>query len=97
MQRLSESDVKSALAGLPGWSLENGELVRTVTFKDFVQAIRFVNQVADAAESVQHHPDIDIRYNRVRLGLVTHDAGGITSNDTSIANKISQLADAVHA
>ena len=95
MQRISEDDLKEQLAQLPGWSLENGELVRSLTFKDFLEAIRFVNQVADAAEQAQHHPDIDIRYNRVRLGLVTHDAGGITTKDVDMARKVSDLASKV--
>lgn len=93
MQCLSENDISQALAGLPGWSLEGGELVRTWSFKDFVQAITFVNRVADVAETAGHHPDIDIRYSRVRLALVTHDAGGITANDTSMARKINGLAE----
>jgi 4a-hydroxytetrahydrobiopterin dehydratase len=92
MQRISDDDLKKALPELSGWSLEGGELVRTFSFGDFRQAMQFVNQVADLAEDAGHHPDIDIRYNRVRLALVTHDAGGITSNDTSMAKGISGLA-----
>jgi 4a-hydroxytetrahydrobiopterin dehydratase len=54
-------------------------------------AMAFVNQVALLAETAAHHPDIDIRYNRVRLALVTHDAGGITANDTSLADQLDQI------
>lgn len=91
MQKLSETDVNQALLGLRGWELEGGALIRTCTFPDFAKAMHFVNQVAQAAETAGHHPDIDIRYNRVRLALVTHDAGGITANDVSMAREINGL------
>lgn len=79
--KLEGNDLHSAVASLPCWALDGGELVRTWTFPDFVAAMGFVNQVAALAESAGHHPDIDIRYNKVRLALVTHDSGGITSRD----------------
>jgi 4a-hydroxytetrahydrobiopterin dehydratase len=85
---LDQNQIQSSLASLPEWRLERGELVRTATFNDFKEAMKFVNQVADLAESAGHHPDIDIRYNKVRLALVTHDAGGITQNDISLARNI---------
>lgn len=66
-----------------------GKLVREWRFKDFVEAMMFVNRVAAVAEDAGHHPDIDIRYNRVRLGLVTHDAGGITKTDADMAKRCS--------
>ena len=93
MERLSDEEMRRALPGLKGWEMENEMLVRTWTFADFAKAMHFVNQVAQAAETAGHHPDIDIRYNRVRLGLVTHDAGGITANDTSMASEINRLND----
>jgi len=92
MQALSLEDARSRLAGLPGWQIEAGELVRTFQFKDFVAALHFVNKVGEAAEAAGHHPDIDIRYNRVRLGLVTHDAGGLTAKDFDLAAKAGTLA-----
>lgn len=88
---LSSSEVSSRLASLPNWQIESGELVRTFTFTDFRAALAFVNHVADLAEAAGHHPDIDIRYNRVRLSLVTHDAGGITEKDFALAAKASKL------
>ena len=91
MQKLSEKEIEQALGSLPSWALKNGELVQERTFKDFVAAMAFVNDVAQLAEAVGHHPDIDIRYNRVRLALVTHDAGGITQSDTALAQKINNL------
>ena len=70
--------------------MREGKLTREWTFKDFVQAMEFVNQVAALAEAAGHHPDIDIRYNRVSLGLVSHDAGGITQRDAAMAKQINQ-------
>jgi 4a-hydroxytetrahydrobiopterin dehydratase len=92
MSALSSAEVSSRLGALTGWRVENGELVRTFQFKDFVAAMQFVNRVADLAEQAGHHPDIDIRYNRVRLGLVTHDAGGLTAKDFDLASKADQAA-----
>jgi 4a-hydroxytetrahydrobiopterin dehydratase len=80
------------LENLPGWQIEAGELVKTFPFKDFVASLKFVNKVGDAAEAAGHHPDIDIRYNKVRLALVTHDAGGITGKDFDLAAKAEKLA-----
>jgi 4a-hydroxytetrahydrobiopterin dehydratase len=88
MAALSAGEIASRLGSMPAWQVENGELVRTFKFEDFRAALRFVNRVGDLAEEVGHHPDIDIRYNRVRLGLVTHDAGGLTAKDFDLASKI---------
>jgi 4a-hydroxytetrahydrobiopterin dehydratase len=82
----------SRLETLPGWQIEAGELVRVFKFPDFVQALAFVNKVGEAAERAGHHPDIDIRYNKVRLALVTHDAGGLTEKDFDLADEASRLA-----
>jgi 4a-hydroxytetrahydrobiopterin dehydratase len=91
MQKLTDQQIQQALSTLPDWALKDGELVQERTFKDFVAAMAFVNDVAQLAEAAGHHPDIDIRYNRVRLALVTHDAGGITQNDASLAQRINNL------
>lgn len=90
MTKLSDAEITQVLATLPEWRLEEGSLVRDWTFKDFVEAMEFVNNIGGLAEDEGHHPDIDIRYNRVRLALVTHDAGGITQRDASMATKISR-------
>jgi len=91
MPAFSAAEVASHLTALPGWQIEAGELVRTFQFADFVAALRFVNQVGELAEAAGHHPDIDIRYNRVRLGLATHDAGGLTAKDFDLAACIDKL------
>jgi 4a-hydroxytetrahydrobiopterin dehydratase len=75
----------------PQWTLQNGELVREWTFTDFVAAMGFVTRVAELAEARGHHPDIDIRYNLVRLGLVTHDASGVTERDLQMAREVGGL------
>ena len=91
MPELSKQQVDTMLSSVPDWQIDAGELVRTFKFEDFRAAIRFLNQVADLAEAAGHHPDIDIRYNRVRLALVTHDAGGITNKDFDLASRADKL------
>ena len=88
MATLIDSEIASRLASLPAWQVQSGELVRTFTWTDFKAALAFVNRVGMLAETAGHHPDIDIRYNRVRLALVTHDAGGLTANDFDLAAEI---------
>jgi 4a-hydroxytetrahydrobiopterin dehydratase len=85
MSPLSEKEIHSRLVTIPDWQVESGELVRTYLFKDFRASLAFVNKVGEVAENAGHHPDIDIRYNKVRLALVTHDAGGITGKDFDLA------------
>jgi 4a-hydroxytetrahydrobiopterin dehydratase len=92
MSTLSADAAQSRLAQLPGWQIESGELVRTFEFKDFVASLKFVNHVGELAEKAGHHPDIDIRYNRVRLALVTHSAGGLTGKDFDLAAQAQSLA-----
>jgi 4a-hydroxytetrahydrobiopterin dehydratase len=92
MQSLSAEEAQSRLGKLPSWQIEAGELVRTFQFKDFRAALGFVNRVGEAAETAGHHPDIDIRYNKVRLSLVTHDAGGLTEKDFDLAGAATKLA-----
>jgi len=91
MPPFSPTEVASHLSNLPGWQVENGELTRTFTFKDFLAALAFVNRLGERAEKAGHHPDVDIRYNRVRLGLVTHDAGGLTEKDFDLAAAADKL------
>jgi 4a-hydroxytetrahydrobiopterin dehydratase len=92
MPALSNVEITERLSGVAAWKVESGELMRTFTFKDFRAALAFVNKVGEAAEKAGHHPDIDIRYNRVRLALVTHDAGGLTTKDFDLAAEADKLA-----
>lgn len=91
MTALADREIRSKLVAIPDWQIESGELVRIFLFKDFKASLKFVNEVGALAEQAGHHPDIDIRYNKVRLGLVTHDAGGITDKDFDLAAKADKL------
>ena len=77
---------------MPEWRRKGSSIARTFEFDDFVTAIKFVNAVARAAEKANHHPDIDIRWNKVTLVLTTHDAGGLTAKDFALAARFNELA-----
>ena len=89
---LSDSEIQSTLSSLHGWAKNGIAIERKYEFKDFVEAMKFVNRVADAAESAGHHPDIQIVYNRVTLQLTSHDSGGVTQRDVKMAGKINEIA-----
>jgi len=91
MAKLTESEIREKLVVLPGWKYESGALAREYEFPDFVAAFAFVTRLALMAEKANHHPDIDIRYNRVKVSLVSHDAGGVTARDVSMAGEISKI------
>lgn len=91
MPHLSQTEIEKRLVSVPDWQIESGELTRTFLFKDFRGSLTFVNKIGELAESAGHHPDIDIRYNKVRLALVTHDAGGVTEKDFDLAAKADKL------
>jgi len=88
---LSDRDIQTKLSQLPDWSLSGKTITCTRTFKDFVTAVAFVNQLVAPAEAAGHHPDLQISYNRVVIGLSTHDAGGLTKKDFAMAQTISTL------
>jgi len=90
--KLSDLEIQRALGGLPGWSRKGSALVKTYSFARFADGIRFVQQVAEIADKIDHHPDIDIRYTKVTFSLSTHDAGGITQRDLDLATAIEQAA-----
>ena len=92
IKKLTEAQVQSALKDLPEWSEVSESIQRTYQFASFIESMAFVNKVAEAAESDQHHPDILIRYNKVTLTLSTHDAGGISKKDFALAKKIDAMA-----
>lgn len=91
MPKLTTAELQAVLDTHSAWALEDGLLTRTFQFEDFVAAIGFVNRVAEYAEQAAHHPDIDIRYNRVRIGLTTHDEGGISEKDVALAAQLDGL------
>jgi 4a-hydroxytetrahydrobiopterin dehydratase len=90
---LDEKQIKDALTDRPKWEYRDGAIVRSVHAADFLGGIRLVDQVAEVAESVNHHPDIDIRYTDVTFRLVTHSAGGVTENDLDMAGRIDDIID----
>lgn len=90
--RLSDVEIQRALGTLPGWARRSDALVKTYSFSTFAGGIEFVQRVARAADAVNHHPDIDIRYTKITFALSTHDAGGITASDLSLASTIETLA-----
>ena len=85
MARLDNHARSSFLAAHPDWGLDGESISRTFQFQDFNEAMGFVNRVALAAEVADHHPDIDIRWNKVGLNLTTHDAKALTEKDTTLA------------
>jgi 4a-hydroxytetrahydrobiopterin dehydratase len=89
---LTDSEIQKALGSLPGWKKNGTAIQRVFEFPDFKAAMQFVNKIADAAEQANHHPDIDIRYNKVTMALVSHDSGGVTPRDVRMAEKINQIA-----
>jgi 4a-hydroxytetrahydrobiopterin dehydratase len=91
MALLSKNEIENGLASLKGWKLEGKEIVKQFELKDFVRAMGFVNSVALLAEKANHHPDIDIRWNKVKLVLSTHSAGGLTEKDFNLAKQIEGL------
>jgi 4a-hydroxytetrahydrobiopterin dehydratase len=91
--RLSDLEIQRALGTLPGWARRGEVLVKTFTFPTFAEGIDFVQRVARAADAVDHHPDLDIRYTRITCMLSTHDAGGITAADLSLAATIETLGE----
>jgi 4a-hydroxytetrahydrobiopterin dehydratase len=88
---LSDAELQQALQKLPGWKKNGNAIERNFQFANFVQAMDFVNQIAEAAEAVNHHPDIHISYNKVTMALVSHDSGGVTQRDIRMAGKINEL------
>jgi 4a-hydroxytetrahydrobiopterin dehydratase len=91
VQKLAEAKIRPALASIPNWQLNDGKITRTFQFKDFPAAIKFVEVVAALAEQAWHHPDIDIRWNKVTLTLTTHDAGGLTEKDFALARQFDKV------
>ncbi len=92
MAVLTDSEIQNALASLPGWKKNGLAIQRVFEFPDFKAAMQFVNKIADAAEQANHHPDIDIRYNKVTMALISHDSGGVTQRDVKMASRINQIA-----
>jgi 4a-hydroxytetrahydrobiopterin dehydratase len=91
MTLLTSEQVQAELAAAPGWELDGSQITRTVTRKDFGDALRYVNAAGYLAEQANHHPDIAVSWNKVTLTLSTHSAGGLTGKDFALAKAINDL------
>jgi len=94
MATLSDDDIRAALDGLPGWDLVGAAIVKEFRLGGFAGAITFVVRLSYEAQAADHHPDLDIRYDRVRVTLSTHSEGGVTSKDLDLARAIEAVAPA---
>jgi 4a-hydroxytetrahydrobiopterin dehydratase len=92
MRRFSGPELAEALTSLPGWTIAEGKLHKEYKFADFIHAFGFMATAALAIEKMNHHPEWFNVYNRVTIDLTTHDAGGITSNDTALAKILDAIA-----
>jgi len=92
VSKLTDAEIAAALAGLPGWEVKNAKLHREYRFPDFAHAMGFLMTAAPAIERLDHHPEWSNVYNRVTVDLTTHDAGGITAKDCSLAGLLEGLA-----
>jgi 4a-hydroxytetrahydrobiopterin dehydratase len=92
MPLLSEAEITSALDALPGWLHADAEIEKTFELESFPAAIAFVVRIGFFAEKADHHPDLDVRWRKVRVALTTHDAGGLTEKDVDLARRIEEVA-----
>ena len=89
--RLSDDELSAALPGLPLWSGDGDGLRRTVELPSFREAVAAIGAIADVAEEMDHHPDVDLRWRTLHLALVSHSAGGVTELDLELARRIDAL------
>jgi 4a-hydroxytetrahydrobiopterin dehydratase len=91
MAKLTADQIKAALVKVPSWQRDGPAIRRTFTHADFNASIKFVNAVAKAANAADHHPDIEIQWDKVTLRLTSHDSGGLTERDFDLAAKLDRL------
>lgn len=92
---LTEDKIKSALLQLNNWKLLDNRIEKKFVFTDFLEAMKFINAVATSAEAMQHHPEWNNVYNKVTVTLTTHDAGGITQKDITLAEKMDEIENSI--
>ena len=90
-QRLSDAEIQAKMKDIPTWDLKDNAIQCRRQFKDFIEAMNFVNRLVEPAEAANHHPDISISYNKVTIDLTTHDAGGLTEKDFAMAAVIAGI------
>ncbi|MCB0860007.1 MAG: 4a-hydroxytetrahydrobiopterin dehydratase [Solirubrobacterales bacterium] len=91
MGLLGDAEIQGRLAELDGWSLEKDRIVRQFEFEDFVGSIRFVDSLVEPAENMNHHPDLEVSWNKVRVSITNHAEGGLTEKDFELAERIGAL------
>ena len=91
LAKLSDEQIRKELTDLPGWSIVNGKLHKDFVFKDFIEAFGFMSTAALHIEKMNHHPEWFNVYNKIKVDLTTHDAGGITQNDINLARILNSL------
>jgi 4a-hydroxytetrahydrobiopterin dehydratase len=92
MTLFTVDEIKSGLAGLPGWEVRDGQLTKTFTVKSFAHAVLFIGAIGQLAEAANHHPDLNLHgYNKLAINLSTHSAGGLTAKDFDLAGQIEKL------
>ena len=92
MELLSDSEIESRLAELEGWKREGETIVKTFELADFVGSVEFIDRVVEPAEQMGHHPDLSVSWNKVRVSITTHAAGGLTANDFELAKRLDAVA-----
>jgi 4a-hydroxytetrahydrobiopterin dehydratase len=92
VELLSDSEIESSLAELEGWEREGQTIVKSFELADFVGSVEFINRVVEPAEALGHHPDLSVSWNKVRVSITTHAAGGLTANDFELAKRIDGVA-----
>ena len=92
MELLSDSEIDSRLAELDGWDRDGETIVKTFELADFVGSVEFIDRVVEPAEEMGHHPDLNVSWNKVRVSITTHAAGGLTANDFELAKRIEGVA-----
>jgi 4a-hydroxytetrahydrobiopterin dehydratase len=92
MARLSDEEIDERLSGLDGWEREGDAIRRQFQLEDFNGSVEFVNRLTPEAEDMNHHPDLEISWNKVTISITTHSEGGLTENDFELAGRISRLA-----
>ena len=88
MNRLTDSEISDRLRSLEGWEVRDSRLVKSFKFKDFMSAVRFVDEIAPLAEAEGHHPDLQVGWGKVVVELTSHDAGGLTEKDFEVAARL---------
>jgi 4a-hydroxytetrahydrobiopterin dehydratase len=91
-RRLTDPEIEARLGKLDGWTREGDFITKTFQFETFKSAMRFLNKVARVAEEQEHHPDVSLRYSRVKLSIQTHSEGGLTSWDFGLAKEIERIS-----